>query len=529
MNPSGRGDHAIVLGGSMAGMLAARVLAARFSRVTIVERDRYPRGPHGRQGVPQGHHLHVLLVRGLAILKELFPGIGAELVAEGAIPIDTGADLKWLTPGGWGPQFRCGLEKLAFSRDLLDWVVFRFLAAEPNVRFREGCEVGGLTADSGRVTGITLRDGKREEEMGAGLIVDATGRGSRLPAWMKELGFAPPEETVVNGFLGYSSRIYERAAGDDRGWKAAFIQATPPRSNRAGVLFPIEGNRWCCTLGGGNKEYPPHDEAGFLEFARSLRSGLVYDVISTARPLSPIHAYRATENRLRHFHGLEQPPEGLVAFGDSVCAFNPVYGQGITVAALSALALEECLERGARGLPRRFYRKLSQVVEGPWMLATSEDCRYTLAEGGRLTPGTRAMQKYVDRAVSLSCEDLRLRRLWLEVFHMLKPPTALLRPAIVARVLLRRPKRPGLILRWPDIPPLRRSSCVRGTRPDRGWSRREPLARWPSRRRSRPGRTGAQPRPAPPAGSRPRRTVPRPGCDHRGGRTRWQSTPGSAR
>lgn len=443
MGLSGREDRAIVIGGSMAGMLAARVLAEAFSSVTIVERDRFPEGPMGRRGVPQSDHLHVLLMRGLAILKELFPGIGEELVAHGAVPIDTGADLKWLTPGGWGPQFRSGLEKLAFSRELLDRVVLGYLAARPNVQVREGCEVRGLKSAAGRVTGVRLRDGERDEDVSADLIVDATGRRSRLSIWMKESGFEPPATTVVRGFLGYSSRIYERTPDEGREWKAAFVQATPPHSNRAGVLFPIEGDRWVCTLGGGNKEYPPHDEAGFLEFARSLRSTVVYDVISTARPLSRIHTYRATENCLRHFDRLDRPPEGLLAFGDSVCAFNPVYGQGMTVAALSALRLRACLAGGPVGLARRFYRNLSKVVQAPWMLATSEDCRYPLAQGGRLTGGMRAMQRYVDRTVSVSCEDLTVRRLWLEVFHMLKPPTALFRPDIVARVLLRRTNREG--------------------------------------------------------------------------------------
>ena len=443
MNRSGQGKHAVVLGGSMAGMLAARVLAETFSEVTIVERDRYPDSPQGRRGVPQGAHLHVLLMRGLAILKDLFPGIGDQLVAHGAVPIDTGADLKWLTPGGWGPQFPSGLQKLAFSRELLDWLVLRSLKVRSNVHFREGWEARGLTSTGGRVTGVRVHDGERAGELSADLVVDATGRRSPLPAWMEDAGFEAPAETVVSAFLGYSSRIYERSPGEERAWKAVFIQATPPRCNRAGVLFPIEGDRWCCTLGGGNKDYPPHEEARFLEFARSLPSSAIHDVISTARPLSPIHTYRATENRLRHFHELKKPPEGLLAFGDSACVFNPVYGQGMTVAAMSAVILRNALQEDTAGLPRRFYRELMGVVRDPWMLATSEDCRYTLSQGGRLTHGVRAMQRYVDRVVSVSCRDLTVRRLWLEVFHMLKPPTALFRPRVLGRVLLPRGVRPS--------------------------------------------------------------------------------------
>jgi 2-polyprenyl-6-methoxyphenol hydroxylase-like FAD-dependent oxidoreductase len=436
MIDSGRAGHAVVLGGSMAGLLAARVLADRFARVTVVERDRYPQAPQSRRGVPQAAHLHVLLMRGLDILKDLFPGIDGELVGHGAVAIDTGADLKWLTPGGWGPQFHSGLRKLAFSRELLDWLVQRHLAGRANVHWREGCEARGLLSAGGRVTGVRIHGGERDEDLGADLVVDATGRRSRLTDWMRDAGFLPPAETVVTAFLGYSSRTYERPPGEERGWKAVFIQAAPPLSNRAGVLFPIEGNRWCCTLGGGNKEYPPQDEAEFLAFARSLRAPVLHEVISRARPLSPVATYRATENRWRLYHELAAPPEGLVAFGDSVCAFNPVYGQGITVAALGAVILGQVLRSGASGLPRRFYRELAAVVRSPWMLATSEDCRYPLAEGGRLTRGVRAMQKYVDRVVAVSCRDLTVRRLWLEVFHMLQPPTALFRPQILGRVVM---------------------------------------------------------------------------------------------
>jgi 2-polyprenyl-6-methoxyphenol hydroxylase-like FAD-dependent oxidoreductase len=441
---SSRRGQAVVLGGSMAGMLAARVLSESYSRVTLVERDVLPAKPAERRSIPQSCHLHVLLRRGLDILEELFPGLQDELLAHGAIRIDSGADLKWLTPAGWGPRFVSGLEKLAFSRELLDWLVYRSLIATPNIRVRDGWEARGLLSSAPRtVTGVRLRRGAGEEDVGADLVVDATGRASRLPAWMRELGFEPPAEKVVDAFLGYASRLYERPPGPDRDWKAAFVQAAPPSSNRAGVLFPIEGDRWCCTLAGGNKEYPPEDEAGFLEFARSLRSSVIHDAISGLKPLSPVRTYRATGNRLRRFDALERPPDGVVAFGDSVCAFNPVYGQGMTVAASSALALRASLEGPDAGLPRRFYRRLSRVIGPAWMLATSEDCRYPLSEGGRLMPVTRAMQRYVDRVAAASCQDLTVRRLWLELFHMRRGPGALFRPDIVARVLWARRREGG--------------------------------------------------------------------------------------
>lgn len=438
-----RTGHAVVAGGSLAGLLAARVLADRFERVTVVERDRFPSGPEPRAGTPQAHHLHVLLLRGLECVDELFPGIRAELRAHGAVPVDTGADLAWLTPAGWGPRFESGLVKLAFTRGLLDWLVRRRLAAIGNVGFLDGCAATGLVAarDGRGAAGLVVRhrDATEGGEMTlpAELVVDAGGRSSSSPRWIEALGYAPPRESVVDARLGYASRLYARPPATGRDWKAAFVQAAPPEQPRAAVLFPVEGDRWMLTVVGGGGDYPPNDEAGLLDFVRSLPTPIVYDAIEGAEPISPIRAYRATENRRRHWEELDRLPEGFLALGDAVCAFNPVYGQGMTVAALGAVTLARSLDGGLEGLPRRFQRALAGVVEGPWVMATSEDCRYRNAEGTRRTWRTRLMQGYMDRIVAISTRDLAVRRLWLRVFHMLESPTSLFAPRLAMRVAAR--------------------------------------------------------------------------------------------
>lgn len=448
-----RESRALVIGGSLAGLLAARVLADHFDRVTVVERDTYPETAAARKGVPQANHVHALMLRGRMIFEQLFPGLQAEMVAAGAPLVDMGGDVAWLSPAGWGVRFDSDLPVLAFTRPLLDLHVRRRLAADPRVRILAGTDVVGLAADERNrgVAGalVRARDAGREtparadEFLPADFVVDAAGRGSRAPRWLAELGYPPPPETIVNSFRGYASRLYRIPAGFKADWRSVFVQGAPPEGKRGGILFPVEGDRWLLTLIGAARDYPPGDEAGFLDFARSLRSPVIHDAIRDAEPLSPINSFRATENRLRQFERTARTPENFVAVGDSACAFNPVYGQGMTIAAMGAMALDETLREQKRrrsagdldGLARRFQRRLARVNSAPWMLATSEDYRYRETVGGRPTPFTRFMHGYMDRVVQLSTHDARVRRVLLENFHMLRRPGSLFSPFIVRRVL----------------------------------------------------------------------------------------------
>jgi 2-polyprenyl-6-methoxyphenol hydroxylase-like FAD-dependent oxidoreductase len=445
-------DHALVIGGSMAGMLAARVLADHFKRVTIVERDRFTEeGPVPRKGVPQARHVHALLKRGRITLERHFPGIGEELVAAGAPSLDMAKDIAWLNPAGWGVRFPSDLGFVAFSRDLLDWHVRRRLAAGyDGVRLLKGYDVTGLIPDAAGtgVAGVRVRTRNRTggsggEKLRADLVVDATGRASRAPEWLEALGYPRPKETMINAHLGDASRVYRRPTSFRADWKMAFVQAAPPEVTRGALLLPIEGDRWMLTLAGRDRDYPPTDEAGFMEFARSLRSPIISDAIEGAEPLSPIHGFRQTANRRRHYEKLSRQPHNLLVTGDAACAFNPVYAQGMTTAALGAEVLDECLRKQRRpgedltGLARDFQKRLAKVNKAPWMLATGEDFRARGVEGGKPNAVNRLMHRYMDRVLELSTKDASVRLTLLEVFNLLKPPTAILGPAVAARVLQR--------------------------------------------------------------------------------------------
>lgn len=444
--------HAVVLGGSMAGMLAARVLSEHFDQVTIVERDSYPDEPVSRNGVPQARHLHVLLERGRQIIEQLFPGLTAELIASGASLVDTAADFALLNPAGWAVNFPSGIGMLACSRALLDWQVRRRLQQTVRIQFLPGTDVTGLVPDAGSraIRGVIVRrragdetEGNSERTLDGDLIVDASGRGSRSPRWLESLGYPRVEETVVNAHLGYASRFYRRPAGLPAGQQGIFLQAAPPKYNRAGVAFPIECDRWIVTVSGGSRDYPPADDAGFLDFVRSLRSPILYDAIKTAEAVSPISVHRGGENRIRHFERMSRWPERLLITGDAACCFNPVYGQGITAAALNAEALGHCLRRQFRrnplknldGLAHRFQREVARQSKLPWILSTSEDLRYSAVDGVKPSWTSRLMHRYIDHILQLSTKSPAVRRRSLKVFHMLRSPATLFHPGTIARVL----------------------------------------------------------------------------------------------
>jgi 2-polyprenyl-6-methoxyphenol hydroxylase-like FAD-dependent oxidoreductase len=425
--------QAIVIGGSMAGLLTARVLTDHFEQVTVVERDRLADTPDPRRGVPQAHHVHVLLGRGLAICEQLFPGFQEDLIAAGAAPADVASDYAWLTRAGWGIRFPSSLITFPCSRVLLEWLVRRRLAANPQVRLLDGAGVEGLTGEGSCITGVRLGG----ETLTADLVVDASGRGSHAPQWLAELGWPTPDETTIDAHMGYGTRIFRRPPSWQADWKAVIVWWAPPEGTRAAALLPMEGDRWLVTLGGGDRDYPPTDEAGWLDFAASLPTPLIWEAVREAEPLTPIRSSRSTANRLRHFERLPRRPERFVALGDAVCAFNPVYGQGMTTAALGALTLNRCLARlPLDGLAGPFQRRLAKTNAEPWMLATSEDYRFAHVEGPPPTRQVRLMQRYVDRVLAASTSDPKVRLVQLETFNMLRSANALFTPPVMVRTLI---------------------------------------------------------------------------------------------
>lgn len=436
---------ALVIGGSLSGLLAARVLSSHFDQVTLLERDTFPVGPEFRSGVPQSRHLHLLLLKGKELFEHYFPGLIADLVADGAIPADAGTEFLTISIfGRIDPIPNTGLNLVLCSRNLIEHHVRQRLIALKNVRILTQADVTGyLTGNtSDQITGVRLRSRGGTDSpttLAADLIVDASGRGSQTSDWLAALGYPRPEMTVVNSHLGYATRWYRRPAGDQRPWKGVAVAVKPPDNPRGGALFPAEGGQWTVTLAGTNACYPPTDEAGFLDFARQLADPIIYDAIRDAEPVSPIYGYRRTENQWRHYERLARWPGGLVVLGDAVCGFNPVYGQGMTSAALGAALLDEHLQTTQSFSPafgQTYQRKLAKMLETPWLMATGEDFRWKETEGARPGVVSRGVQRYLDRVINLARHDARAGTVFLKVLHLLEPPITLFHPTILVPALL---------------------------------------------------------------------------------------------
>ena len=450
--------HALVIGGSLAGLLAGRALANHFDRVTILERDFYPQQPASRPGLPQSRFPHTLMLRGQQILEQFFPGLKAELLAQEAIAVDSSQEIAYLTPVGWAARSPSDLILLACSRDLLDWNIRRCLKLLSNVEFLEGASVTGLLAneDKTQVIGVSARirnsssddrsvthsNGETIRELHADLVVDASGKTSHAPQWLQALGYEPPQETEVNAFVGYTARIYQPSSHANVDWKLLFIQPDPPKDNRGGAIFPIEGNRWIVSLTGGDRDYPPTDEAGFLAFARSLQSSALVDAIQDATPLTPIYTYRSNENRLRHYDRLRHQPEQFIVVGHAACAFNPTYGQGMTVAAIEADLLDQFFQQHPSrmrisGQTRRLQKQLAKAHQDAWALSISQDDRYRSTEGKQRNAMTHFMTWYSDQVQKLVVEQAEVQIAMMEVMHLLKPLNVLFQPFILGRVIKR--------------------------------------------------------------------------------------------
>jgi len=437
--------RALVLGASMAGLWTARVLADHFDEVVVLERDRLPEGAAPRAGVPQARQYHVLLLRGLQLLREYFPGLEEELIAAGAVPFDITGDVKLRSRGKWLRQFPSGQQLLSCSRLLLEAAMRRRLRQDARIRFVEGVEVTGLVAGSGgaRVTGVryhTRAGAGSAAELGGDLIVDALGRRSPTPAWLQELGYAPPEESVVDSFLGYVTRRYRRPANVAGDWRMLLITATAPHDPRGGLIFAEENGVWVVMMAGANKDYPPTDEAGFDAFARSLGPEY-YAAVQAAEPISAPIGYRGTDSRWRHYEKLDRWPERYVVLGDAFCGFNPIYGQGMTVAALSAVALgEEIARAGGQldGVAARAERAFGKATEGAWLLATGADLEWPETVGGASSNGLadRFGRWYIDKLLDAVGRDEQVRLAFNEVNQLVKPATSLFAPSVMARVLL---------------------------------------------------------------------------------------------
>ena len=430
-------SRAIVIGSSLAGLWSARVLADHFDQVTVLERDILPTDIGSRKGVPQDQHVHVLLERGAQIMTNLFPGIGNELIAAGANYIDLTESSRVKVRGEWLPQFKSGIVSYACSRLLLEAILRRRVGALPNVELCGGAKVEGLTAKDGAVQGVEVRwkDERGAATETADFVVDASGRGSKLPDWLQAIGYQKPEETIIDVQLGYAGRRY-KFPDNPPDWHVMLIGADPPHKSRAGLIFSEENGVWMVMLAGILADYPPTNEADFLTFAEDVDPEF-YAAIQQAEPISNIIGYRRTENRLLHFEKLDRWPDRLVALGDAVCGFNPIYGQGMSVSAMAAVELGEMIKKGngrLTNIAQSFQKRYPKIVEPAWLLATSADLEWLGNDEATSLP-ERFAGWYMPKVLNAIPNDQEVHKTFIQVQNLIVPPTALFQPQVAWRVL----------------------------------------------------------------------------------------------
>jgi len=441
MQPDKAYRQAIVIGGSLAGLLTARVLSNHFAHVTILERDPVPDRPEPRKGQPQAHHLHALLVSGMEMMSHYFPDLPQMIMENGAIISDPAETMRWYSYGGYRKQFTLGSNICFVSRPLLEYLMRKQTMALSNVTQIDNCHVQRLAMnDNGeRVVGVQVeyRDGRRDPAtLAADLVVDCSGRGSRTGHWLEELGYEAAPESKVTVNIGYATRIYPRDLNDPHREEWILIGPKAPEESRFGGLFPIEGDRWICTLGGWHGDHASLEEKAFSQFARELPSPDIYNIISQVKPLSDGATFKFPYSLRRHYEKLRHFPEGYLVLGDAVASINPVYGQGMSSAALQAAELDKVLTQldTLDGLASAFFKRAGKVVDGPWQLTVGEDFRYPQTTGPK-SLGTDLINRYVVKVNQATWHDEVVGKAFLRVVNLMASPLSLFHPRILWRVL----------------------------------------------------------------------------------------------
>jgi 2-polyprenyl-6-methoxyphenol hydroxylase-like FAD-dependent oxidoreductase len=436
------GKHAVVVGAGIGGLTAARALADHFERVLILEGDTLPVDAEDRAGIPQGRHVHSLLRGGQDAFESLLPGFVRDLAARGAVLLRSGLDIRVEMQGfDPYPQRDLHIDFYAMSRALLELTVRGHVQAHAGIEIRQRCRVQALETRGTAVTGARYTDADgRSETVSADLVVDASGLGKLTLDTLKSMGQPLPETTVIGVDLKYATAVCDIPDDAPVDWKAVFSAASARRPGHGMLLMPLEGGRWIITAGDRHDDAAPADEAGFLTFARELRTPTVHDAIKHAKLQGGISRYGFAESTLRHYERLRDFPRGLLPLGDAICRFNPVHGQGMSVAGQEACALRRLLAERAGdadplgALAPAFFTEAAALIDAPWAMAAIPDFLHPKTRGQR-PENFFEIIRFRLALTKLGAQDPAVHRLNAEVQHLLKPRSVYQDPELVQRVM----------------------------------------------------------------------------------------------
>lgn len=459
--------RAVVIGGSMVGLATARALSGHFREVILIDRDTFPVDePAHRIGVPQSYHIHNLTLRGQRELEDLFPGFREEAIKLGAMPIDYGRDVARCSALGWQKQFDSGLIALSATRILMEFAERqRFRALNTNIRVIEDTRVLNLITEgegkNQRAAGV-VTDKEGEERISADFVVDCSGRSTKWKKWFEERSLPLPPETVVDSRCGYSSRFMRPKNPEKYQWKGMVVDGTFPHHPYWGVIVPLENNDWVVTIGGIGENYPPGDEEGFFNCAKSLLTPLYAEALAEAEPLTPVRTFRRMEMRWNHFERVGVALDRFLVIGDSAWAYNPLYGQGMSIGITCARILRDLLDKNPSldGLDRRFYPPAKKFSYPAWESTALLDMRWPQTHGKR--PWHMAItHRLLDFAWTAAQYDDDLFMAVLQNVHLLKTqPTELMTPRVLWGFLKYTLKR----LTFMKLAPLSRAPMLPGGR-----------------------------------------------------------------
>lgn len=427
-------DHAVVVGAGMAGLVAARVLADGFDKVTLLDRDPLPDRSEPRRGTPQAHHVHAMLEAGRATLADLFPGYGADVLAAGGTQIDITTDLDYYHEGDFLAAGTESIPMLCATRPLFEAVTRRRVAAlDPVVVRPETPVVGYRTDGESAVTGVTVRAGGDEESLPADLVVDATGRTSRTPDWLDRHGYPVPDLAEVHVDLAYTTAAVERPPEAQYG----YLVSPSPSLSRGGTVIPVEDDRWLVTLFGFAGDHPPATADGFHDFAVSLPTPEIAELLETNSFVSmDFQQYPFPASRRYAYENLSRFPDGLVVLGDAIASFNPIYGQGMSVAALEAVHLHHALANdGLTALAPRFFDRVADVLDIVWRMTVGADFGFPWTAGSKPL-GTDLFNQYLSWVIRTGHTDRHVTDAFTRVLLLEEPPSTLFTPRILWRVVL---------------------------------------------------------------------------------------------
>jgi len=435
------GAHAVVIGGSIAGCLTARVLSDYFDKVTIFEADTPPDEAVPRKGVPQGNHIHTLLAGGTAVIRKYFPAIHDDLVAAGADYGDPQIKWRLFTGGAWTQRIPSGMGSYTMSRPLLEAAVRKHTLAIPNITLQVATPVSAYTWDESTttVTGVTLESSG--ESIKADFVADVSGRNSKASDWIKTVGFTSPERSNIGIDVGYTTFVVAEPPNNPRNWNILYtIQKEIPADTRGGGIFCIEGGRYQVSAQGYHKDYAPTDWEGFLAYFKSHPFPVIYETIKNCEPIGEAIEYRYAAYLRRHYEKLSDFPKGLVVLGDAICSLNPVYGQGMTVAAKEVEHLDQCLRQCvpsghiADKFALEFFKGATKFVDAAWDAITVEDFRYPQTRGQR--PKGYAFAKWLNRRFfALTATDKEFSLAFTKVLALVEPPESILKPKYLFKAL----------------------------------------------------------------------------------------------